>query len=465
MTRSSDQTELARPRDGAENEAKAFVLQAANQLDVKFVRLWFTDIVGTLKGFAITVDELDHVLSSGASFDGATIDGLARSHESLTVALPDPTSWQVLAWRPSENAVASMFCDLFTPEGQPLPTDGRHILRRVMQKARARGFTFYVAPELEFFYADSRDAFYADKGLRSAGTSQQIDVESSRSAYYFDQSGNDITGAELRRRVVLALESMGIPVKHSHHEAAYGQHEIDLRHDNALTMADSVMTYRVVVREVSNAMGGFATFMPRPFGDRNGSAMHTHLSLFSGDTNAFYDANDPLHLSESAHQFIAGLVKHAAEITAITNQWVNSYKRLVPGLEAPVNVSWPTGEMGELIRVPPFRLGQEASLRVEYRAPDAACNPYLTFAAILAAGMRGIEQEYDHREIARDSTGQMPLPRTLQEAVEIANRSELLTTEIGTEAMEQFVRNKMLEWEEFSRAVTDYETRKYLSVV
>lgn len=465
MTLTSDQTESARPRGGTDDEAKAFVLQAANQLDVKFVRLWFTDIVGTLKGFAITVDELEHVLSSGASFDGATIDGLARTDEHLTVALPDPSSWQILAWRPAENAVASMFCDLATPEGGPLPTDGRHILRRTMQKARDKGFTFYVAPELEFFYADSMDEFYADKGLRPAVRHSQRDIETLRTAYYFDQTGNDITGAELRRRVVLALESMGIPVKHSHHEVAYGQHEIDLRHDNALTMADSVTTYRVVVREVANAMGGFATFMPRPFGDRNGSAMHTHLSLFSGDENVFFDADDPQRISETGRQFIAGLVRHAAEITAITNQWVNSYKRLVPGLEAPVNVAWPSGEMGELIRVPPFRPGQESSLRVEYRAPDSACNPYLTFAAILAAGMRGIERQYDHREIARSATEQVGLPRTLQEAVAIANESELLQTELGSEAMEQFTRNKKLEWEEFSRAVTDYEMRRYLAIV
>lgn len=465
MTLTSDQTEPARARQGADDDAKAFVLQTANQLDVKFVRLWFTDIVGTLKGFAITVDELEHVLTSGASFDGGTIDGLARSDEHLTVALPDPTSWQVLAWRPAENAVASMFCDLITPQGEPLPTDGRHILRRVMRKALDLGYTFYVAPELEFFYADSLDEFYADKGLRPGGQSQRREIESSRSAYYFDQTGDDITGAELRRRVVLALESMGIPVKHSHHEVAYGQHEIDLRHDNALTMADSVTTYRVVVREVANAMGGFATFMPRPFGDRNGSAMHTHLSLFNGDCNVFFDAEDPLRLSETGRQFVAGLVKHAAEITAITNQWVNSYKRLVPGLEAPVKVAWPSGEMGELIRVPSFRPGQESSLRVEYRAPDSACNPYLTFAAILAAGMRGIEQQYDHREIARNASEQVALPRTLQEAVEVAKHSELLTTELGSEAMEQFTRNKMLEWEEFNRAVTDYELRRYLSIV
>ena len=456
---------LDSPPANSDEQAKAFVLQAAHQRDVKFVRLWFTDILGTLKGFAVTVDELEHVLTSGASFDGATINGFAREHEALTVAMPDASSWRVLAWRPTENAVASMFCDLFTPEGTPLQTDGRHILRKVVQQARAMGFTFYVAPELEFFYADDVDDYYLDKGARPSPSANGNSTQSSQSAYYFDQTGNDIAGAELRRRVVLDLESMGIPVKHSHHEVAPGQHEIDLRHTDALTMADSVMTYRVVVRQVAAALGGFATFMPRPFGDRNGSAMHTHMSLFKGDDNAFFDPDDPLHLSEVGRQFVAGLVKHAAEITAVTNQWVNSYKRLVPGLEAPVNVSWPSGKLGELVRIPAHRPGLESSLRVEYRAPDSACNPYLAFAAILAAGMRGVEHEYDHREVAGHAGDLVPLPRTLQEAVGIAKDSELLQSTLGPEAMEQFTRNKTLEWDDFNRAVTDYETRRYLAIM
>ena len=465
MSDSNSNTPDTQLRVGGDEEAKSFVLQSANQRDVKFVRLWFTDILGKLKGFAITVDELEHVLSSGASFDGATINGFAREDEALTVAMPDPTSWRVLAWRPSENAVASMFCDLYTVEGKPLPTDGRHILRKAMQKAKSKGFTFYVAPALEFFYANSIDEFYADKGAFQSESQMKQTAQSSRSGYYFDQTGDDIAGAELRRRVVLTLESMGIPVKHSHHEAAYGQHEIDLRHTDALTMADSVTTYRVVVREVAGAMGGFATFMPRPFGDRNGSAMHTHMSLFKGDQNVFFDAQDPQYLSETGRRFVAGLVKHASELTAITNQWVNSYKRLVPGLEAPVDVAWPSGGMGELVRIPAYRPGQEAGLRVEYRAPDSACNPYLTFAAILAAGMKGIEQGYDHRQIARDEDSSRTLPRTLEEAVKIANGSELLKSEIGGEAMEQFTRNKLLEWDDFNRAVTDYEIRRYLTIM
>ncbi len=470
-TQSSSQSHSA--RRNFDEEANEFVLQAAHKRDVKFVRLWFTDILGTLKGFAITVDELDHVLNSGASFDGAAINGLAREGEADTIAMPDPSSWQVLPWRPQENAVASMFCDLYTPDGEPLPTDARHILRTVMRRAQELGFTFYVAPELEFFYVSSIDEFYVGKG-QSQPTS--IDLGNGhlgpamRPSRYFDQTSTDIDGAELRREAVLALESMGIPVKHSHHEVALGQHEIDLRHTNALTMADSVVTYRVVVKELAAIRGGFATFMPQPFGDRNGSGMHTHMSLFRGDENVFFAEDQQYNLSEIGQRFVAGLLRHAAEVTAITNQWVNSYKRLVPGFEAPVFASWTSGNMNDLIRIPTYRPGQERSVRVEYRAPDSACNPYLAFAALLAAGLEGIVNEYPLPQPVelgtdRDAAGLTRLPRNLQQAVALAENSPLLKQAIGPEAMDSFCRNKTLEWEAFSRAVTDYEMRRYLDVV
>lgn len=461
----------------ADDEAKEFVLRSANQQDVRFVRLWFTDILGTVKGFAVTIDELEHVLNSGASFDGAVIDGLARSDETDTVAVPDPTTWQILPWRPSQDAVASMFCDLSTPDRQPLATDGRHILRSVIRRARELGYNFYVAPELEFFYADDISEYRNNFGGRADATvsgnpsASDLTVRLNRVNRYFDQTSPDIGGAELRREVVLALEKMGIPVKHSHHEVGQGQHEIDLRHTNALTMADSVVTYRVVVKELAARKGGHATFMPQPFSDRPGSGMHTHMSLFSGDDNAFYAAEeDQFHLSDIGRRFIAGLVRHAPEITAITNQWVNSYKRLVPGSEAPIFASWTSGNMNDLIRVPAYRPGQEASMRVEYRAPDAACNPYLAFTAMLAAGLEGIDKDYPLSNPIEDGGNgdahSLPrLPRSLQEAVAIAEKSELLRKHIGDRAVDSFCQNKYLEWDEFNRSVTDFETNRYLDIL
>ncbi len=455
-----------------DDEAKEFVLRSANQQDVRFVRLWFTDIVGTVKGFAVTIDELEHILNSGASFDGAVIDGLARADEADTVALPDPTTWQILPWRPSQDAVASMFCDLSTPDRQPLPTDGRHILRTVMRRARKLGYDFYVAPELEFFYADDKREYLTGSARGFDLTDNaETSMRFNRSSRYFDQTSPDLGGAELRREIVLALEKMGIPVKHSHHEVGHGQHEIDLRHTNALTMADSVVTYRVVVKELAARKGGHATFMPQPFSDRPGSGMHTHMSLFSGDDNAFYSSEEEeFHLSELGRKFIAGLVRHAPEVTAITNQWVNSYKRLVPGSEAPIFASWTAGNMNDLIRVPAFRPGQEASMRVEYRAPDAACNPYLAFTVMLAAGLEGIEKDYPlPSPIIEKSNGEsrsLPrLPSSLYEAVSIAEKSELLRRNIGDEAIDSFCRNKYLEWDEFNRSVTDFETNRYLDIL
>lgn len=461
----------------SDDEAKEFVLRSANQQDVRFVRLWFTDIVGTVKGFAITIDELEHVLNSGASFDGAVIDGLARSDEADTVAVPDPTTWQILPWRPSQDAVASMFCDLSTPDREPLQTDGRHIVRNVMRRARELGYNFYVAPELEFFYVDDVSEYRTSVGDQHLSddvgsfNNAKLPNRFNRASRYFDQTSPDLGGAELRREVVLALEKMGIPVKHSHHEVGQGQHEIDLRHTNALTMADSVVTYRVAVKELAARKGGHATFMPQPFSDRPGSGMHTHMSLFSGDENAFYEGeDDEFHLSETGKKFIAGLVRHAPEITAITNQWVNSYKRLVSGSEAPIFATWTAGNMNDLIRVPAYRPGQEASMRVEYRAPDAACNPYLAFTAMLAAGLEGIEKDYPvSSPIVEESNGSaaaLPrLPNSLYEAVSIAEKSEILRRNIGDKAIDSFCRNKYLEWDEFNRTVTDFETKRYLDIL
>ncbi len=439
-----------------DDEAIKYVLLSARENDVKFIRLWFTDILGTLKGFAITVDELEGVLRNGASFDGASIEGLTRADESDMVAMPDPSTFQVLPWRPSKDAVARMFCDIETPTGEPSVADGRQVLRRNLVRASEMGLTFYVAPEIEYYY-DMGDADGIARPTRSS---------------YFDQTSVDGTGADLRRDTVLTLEQMGIPVKHSHHEVGDGQHEIDLRHMNALTMADSIVTFKVVAKELAAPTGAYATFMPRPYGDRHGSGMHTHMSLFKGDDNAFFDANDDMNLSEMGRQFIAGLMRHAADICVVTNQWINSYKRLLPGLEAPIFASWTTGNFGDLIRVPTYRPGREESVRVEYRAPDAAANPYLLFSVLLAAGLDGIENKMSLPEPIEEDVYQMSdtelsergvarLPRTLDEAIRLAENSDLLEKALGPTVMANFLANKRLEWQEFSNTVTDYELTRY----
>jgi glutamine synthetase len=433
-----------------------YVLVSAHEHDVKFIRLWFTDILGTLKGFAITIDDLEEVMRNGASFDGASIEGLARAGESDMVAVPDPTTWQLLPWRPKENAVARMFCDIRTTDGHPTEFDCRETLRRNIRHAADMGFTFYVAPEIEYFYLDSLDS---PKPLDKGG--------------YFDQTVSDNTGPDLRRDTVIALENLGIPVKHSHHEVAWGQHEIVLRHTNALTMADAVVTFRVVAKEIAAQHGVYASFMPKPFKDLHGSGMHTHMSLFKGDVNAFFSPDSEMRLSQTGRQFIAGLVRHAGEITAITNQWVNSYKRLVPGYEAPVFASWTSGGWGDLIRVPAYRSGRESGLRVEYRAPDAACNPYLAFSVLLAAGLEGVENEYPMPEPIEGNVAEMSeselaergvsrLPATLDEAVRLAENSDLLRRALGPAVTESFLSNKRIEWREYNSVVTDYEVSRYL---
>ncbi len=440
----------------SDEEAVNYVLLSAHEHDVKFIRLWFTDILGILKGFAITVDDLEEVMRNGASFDGASIEGLARGGETDMVGMPDPTTWQLLPWRPKENAVARMFCDVRTPDGAPAMADCREVLRRNIRRAADMGFTFYVAPEIEYFY------------LKGAEDPRPLD-----NGGYFDQTVADNVGPDLRRDTVLALEELGIPVKHSHHEVARGQHEIVLRHTNALTMADAIITFRVVAKEIASQHGVYASFMPKPFTDLHGSGMHTHMSLFKGDENAFFAPDENLHLSQTGRQFIAGLIRHAGEITVITNQWVNSYKRLVPGFEAPVFASWSSANWGDLIRVPAYRSGRESGLRVEYRAPDPSCNPYLAFSVMLAAGLEGIEKEYPMPEPLEGNTQDMSegelaergvsrLPSTLDEAIRQAEHSTLLHRALGPAVLENFLSNKRIEWRDYSRAVTGYEVARYL---
>ena len=436
-------------------EAREYVLHTVKEHDVKFIRLWFTDILGNLKGFAITVEELKEALDRGKPFDGGTIEGFARSDESDMIAMPDPTTLTLLPWRPRENAVAKMFCDVQTPDGESFPGDPRNVLKRNLKRAADMGFTSYVSVELEFFY------------FKDSLSTQILDQ-----AGYFDQTSADL-GADLRRETVLTLEQMGVPVEYSHHEVAPSQHEIDLRYADALTMADSVMTYRTVVKEIATKHGVYATFMPKPLNGLNGSGMHIHQSLFRGEGNAFYDRQTPHHLSKTAEHFIGGLLRYAPEITLATNQWVNSYKRLAPGYEAPLHVSWARRSKSDLVRIPGFRPGREDSTRIEYRAPDSACNPYLAFSAVLAAGLEGIEQElplppemdqdvHTLTDAQRKARGIASLPLTLAEAIEAAEGGQILRKAMGEHAFDSFLTNKKIEWDEFRREVHDYEIKRYL---
>ncbi len=440
------------------SETIEYVLRTVRDNDVRFVRLWFTDILGSLKGFAVNVAELENALVRGMGFDGSSIEGFARIDESDMVAMPDPSTFRILPWRPRQNAVGRMFCDILTPDGQVFQGDPRYVLKRNLERASKLGFTFYVGPELEYFYFKSPDG----TDLLDPGG-------------YFDQTPNDVS-TDLRRETVLTLEEMGIPVEYSHHEAAPSQQEIDLRYTDALTMADTVMTYRIAVKEVALRHGVYATFMPKPVAALNGSGMHTHMSLFQGDRNIFYDADDAWHLSGVARGFVAGLMRHAQEITAVTNQWVNSYKRLVPGYEAPVYISWARVNRSDLIRIPAYREGKEESVRIEYRAPDPACNPYLAFAVMLAAGLEGVEKGYEVPDPVEENVYEMGeaerldrgvdvLPGSLLEAIQFAEGSELVKDCLGDHVFSSFIENKKLEWREYRAHVTDYEIQRYLPVL
>lgn len=439
-------------------EAIEYVLRTVRDNDVRFVRLWFTDILGNLKGFAANVAELENALERGMSFDGSSIEGFARIDESDMVAFPDPSTFRILPWRPRENAVGRMFCDVLTPDGNPFEGDPRSVLKRNMTRASELGYTFYVGPELEYFY------------FKNADTTELLD-----SSGYFDQSASDLA-TELRRDTVLMLEEMGIPVEYSHHEVAPSQQEIDLRYSDALSMADTVMTYRLVVKEVALRHGVYASFMPKPIASVNGNGMHVHMSLFEGERNAFYGPEDPYKLSKVARSFVAGLMRHAEEITLLTNQWVNSYKRLIPGYEAPVYISWARINRSDLIRVPAYRQGREESVRIEYRAPDPACNPYLAFSVLLAAGIDGVENRYEPplpveanvyqmSEEERKRHGIRTLPGSLLEAIQCAEESALLKEALGDHVYHSFIQNKRIEWSTYRSQVTDYEIRRYLPIL
>ena len=442
---------------------KEFVLRTLEERDIRFVRLWFTDVLGYLKSVAIAPAELEGAFAEGIGFDGSAIEGFARVSEADTVARPDPSSFQVLPWehKDGRHHTARMFCDITMPDGTPSWADPRHVLRRQLSRAGDLGFSCYVHPEIEFFLLEN-------------GPFDGTPPTPADSGGYFDQAVHD-SAPNFRRHAIDALEQMGISVEFSHHETAPGQQEIDLRYADALSMADNVMTFRYVVKEVARAEGVRATFMPKPFSEHAGSAMHTHMSLFEGENNAFHNPDDPMQLSETGKAFIAGILQHANEISAVTNQWVNSYKRLIHGGEAPTAASWGPSNRSALVRVPMYTPNKASSRRVEIRSPDSACNPYLTFAVLLAAGLRGIEKGYELPPEAEDDVwsltaaerramGYRELPRSLGEALEQMERSELVAEALGEHVFDFFLRNKRREWEAYRGHVTPFELQSYLGL-
>jgi glutamine synthetase len=447
------------------DKQQEYVLRTVEERDVRFIRLWFTDVLGFLKSVAITAAELENAFTEGIGFDGSSIDGFARVQEADMLVVPDASTFQVLPWRPESQGVARMFCDILTPDGQPSVADPRQVLKRTLARAAEMGFTFYVHPEMEFFLFESSD------------NPKPLDNGS-----YFDMTPLDVQ-QDFRRQAINMLERMGISVEFSHHEVAPSQHEIDLRFADALTMADNIMTFRLVVKETALQRGIYASFMPKPIEGEWGNAMHLHLSLFEGDTNAFDDPSDTYRLSPTARSFTAGILRHAREISAITNQWVNSYKRLtarlhgpLPSGEAPVFVTWGRSNRSALVRIPMYKPRKGTSTRIEYRAPDPACNPYLTFALILAAGLKGIEEGYVLPDESEDNAFELTpaeraaagidrLPSSLGEALALMESSELVADTLGEHLFAFFLANKRKEWDEYSAHVTEFEVDRFLPLL
>jgi len=444
-----------------DRKEKEKILELAKRNKVRFIRFWFSDILGFLKSFEITIDEFEDSLEEGMGFDGSSIEGFARIDESDMIAMPDIETFQILPSKTADNSVVSrVFCDIYTPDGKPYEGDPRWVLKKSLERMKSMGFDhFYVGPELEYFYFKN-----------SSGNPEVLDHGG-----YFDLTPLDVA-SDLRKETVLMLEDMGIKVEYTHHEVGPSQHEIDLRFTDALNMADYAMTYRLLVKEIAIRHGVYATFMPKPLFGHNGSGMHTHQSLFKGNKNMFFSSADRYNLSDTAKKYVAGLLKHAPEFTVVTNQWVNSYKRLVPGYEAPVYLSWATKNRSDMIRIPGYKPGKEVATRVELRSPDPACNPYLAFAVMLSAGLEGIENNYElappvernvytMSEKERKELGIDSLPKDLNEAIQIARSSEWLRKTLGDHVYEKFLENKEIEWENYRAQVTSYELERYLPVL
>lgn len=434
----------------------AEILALVKERNIRFIELWFSDILGRVKALTMTAHQLPEALESGMGFDGSSVEGFARIYESDLIVKPDPASFRILPYR---QDTAKMVCSIFNPDGTPYPGDPRHCLQRNLTVAAEMGYTFYTGPELEYFY------FKNDRGT------EVLDVGG-----YFDSMPGEDAGNALRVRTMEMLEEMGISVEYAHHEVADSQHEIGLKYDEALRMADKVVAYKTVVKEVARQHGCYATFMPKPIAGINGSGMHVHQSLFRGDRNAFFSKEGRYHLSDEARHYVAGILRHAREICLVTNQWVNSYKRLVPGYEAPVYICWANKNRSALIRVPEYKPGKEKATRIEVRFPDPACNPYLTFAVMLRAGLEGIRNQYPLVDPLEASAYEMDaierkarkideLPGSLMEAIECAENSSLLRETLGEHIFEKFLENKKIEWDEYRTRVTDHEIQRYLPLL
>ncbi|HOR94684.1 MAG TPA: glutamine synthetase family protein [Spirochaetota bacterium] len=431
---------------------REYIMKTAHDNDVKFIRLWFTDILGFLKSFAITINELEDALEEGVRFDGSTIHGFVRKTENEMIAFPDIETFEILPWRPKSNSVARMFCYIYNADMTPYECDVRRILYNNLKNAANRGYVFYVGPEIEFFlFRNAESTEFLDRGG------------------YFDLTPLDIA-SDIRRQMVLTLEEMGISVKSSHHEGAPSQHEIDLRHDDALTTADNIMTFKIATKEIAQQNNMYASFMPKPLSHYNGSGMHIHQSLFKDDKNIFYDQHDENLLSQMAKCYIAGLLKHAPEFFVLSNQWVNSYKRLHYGFEAPIDLSWSTNNPSSLVRITTSRTDKPNSVRVELRNPDPACNPYLLFAAILASGLAGIDNndvlpKPHDLTLKKHEPAAQPLPSTIEEALKKFDKSQLMRQSLGNKLVDLFVENKYYELDQYNRHVTDYELNTYLPIL
>jgi len=440
-------------------KSKKEVLELIKENNVNYIRLWFSDILGALKGMSVTAREMEQILDEGQGFDGSSVEGFVRIEESDLVAMPDPQTFRILPWSVNDEKVGLMICDVLNPDGSPFAGDSRNVLKRVLEKIRKKGWTFYCGPEMEYFYFPSKDK------------PEPIDEGG-----YFDYSTVS-PGTRMRKAAATALEKMGILVECTHHEVAPSQHEIDLRYQEALIMADFVMFYRLTVKELALREGYYATFMPKPLFGENGSGMHTHQSIFKGDKNIFFDPNEKkYHLSPMAKQYIAGVFKHIQEITLVLSQWVNSYKRLVPGYEAPVYVSWGTRNRSALVRIPEYKPGKEKATRIEVRSPDPACNPYLAFALMLASGLKGVEEKsellpsvekdiFHMSEQEREKLHIGCLPGTLEEAISLFEKSKLAKDILGDHIFESLIANKKMEWDNYRIHVSKYETDKYLPIL
>jgi glutamine synthetase len=438
------------------SKSKEEILKLIDENGVKYIRLWFTDILGQLKGMSITRSEIEHVLEEGQGFDGSSVEGFVRIEESDLVAMPDLKTFRILPWSINDEKVGLFICDVLNPDGTPFAGDPRYVLRKTLAKVAEKGHAFYCGPEIEYFYFAGKDN---PTPLDQGG--------------YFDYSTVSV-GSKLRKTAASALEAMGIPVECTHHEVAPSQHEIDLRYQEALVMADFVMFYRLIVKELAFREGYYATFMPKPLFGENGSGMHTHQSIFENSRNIFFDPKEEkYHLSKEAKHYIGGVFRHIKEICLVLSQWVNSYKRLVPGYEAPVYICWGTRNRSALIRIPEYKPGKEKATRIELRSPDPACNPYLAFALMLAAGLKGIEEKIEppfpvEKDIYRLSENERKklnidcLPGSLEEAIGEFEKSKLAKEVLGEHIFYSLIANKKEEWDKYRIHVSQYEIEKYL---